>query len=87
MFIALVWRGGIVLLTTPHAVLLSVWIGVLGCLCPVSSNRCLINTASCALTYRAPSSASAALEITVPSIFSTLSTAPLFGGSSVSLVQ
>ena len=81
MSIALVRRGWMLFVTTPNAVLLSVCIGVGGCLCPISSSSCLIATASHALMYRAPSSASAALDMTVLIILDMFNTAPLFGGS------
>ena len=69
------------LVTTPCAVLLSVWIAVGGCLWPNSLRRCRMGIASWALMYSAPSSASAALDMTAVSIFEMLSTAPLSGGS------
>ena len=55
--------GGLVL-TTPPAVELSTWTGDGGCGCPVSSNMFLMCTASLALMNSAPSSASAADDIT-----------------------
>ncbi len=61
--------------------LLSVWIGVGGCLWPISSRRCRMGIASRALMYRAPSSASAALDMTALSILEMFRTAPLLGGS------
>ena len=71
--------------TTPNAVLLSVCIGVRGCLCPISFRSCRIATALHALMYNAPSSASAALDMTDLMIWDMFSTAPLFGGLSVSI--
>ena len=87
MSMGLVRFGWIVLFTTPHAVELSTWIGVGGCLCPNSSSRCRIGTASRALMYSAPSSASAADDMTALMIWETVNTAPLFGGSSLSSKQ
>jgi hypothetical protein len=82
MSIALVQRGWMLLVTTPRAVLLSVWMGMGGCLCPISSRRCRMGIASRAFMYSAPSSALAALDMTALSILEMLSTAPLLGGSS-----
>ena len=87
MSIALVRRGCMLLLTTPNAVLLSVCMGVFGCLCPISCRRLRIGTASHALMYNAPNSASAALDMTPFMIFDMLRIAPLLGGSSVSPVK
>ena len=87
MSIDLVRRGCMLLLTTTNAVLLSVCIGVFGCLCPISCNRFRIGTASQALMYIAPNSASAALDMTAVIIFDILSIAPLVGGSSASVVR
>ena len=81
MSIALVLFGWILLDTTPIAVLLPVCIGVLGCLCPNSSKVFLMGTASLALKYIPPSSASAADDITALIIFATVCTAPLLGGT------
>ena len=67
--------------------LLSVWIGVLGCLWPISLSSWRIGIASRALMYSAPSSASAALDMTAFRILEMLRIAPLFGGSLVSLEQ
>jgi hypothetical protein len=49
MSIALVHRGWMLLLTTPCAVLLSVWMGVGSCLWPISLNSSHIGIASRAL--------------------------------------
>lgn len=81
MSIGLVRLGWIVLLTTPRAVELSVCIGVGGCLCPISLRRCRIGTASRELMKRAPSSASAADDITALMIWAIVSTAPLLRGA------
>ena len=53
----------LVLLTTPAAVVLSVWMGVIGCFHPISDNVRRMGTSSFAVTYRAPISASAADDI------------------------
>ena len=81
MSIALVCFGWIVLVTTPNAVELSIWIGVLGWGCPISSNKTRMGTASLALIYNAPSSASAAEDITASIIVDRFRTAPLLGGN------
>ena len=73
--------------TTPSAVVLSTWIGVGGCGCPILISMCHIGTASQALMYSAPSSASAADDITAFMIYDTASTTPLLAGNSSSLVQ
>ena len=64
--------------------MLSVCIGVLGCGCPISSNVIRIGTASLALMYRAPSSASAADVMTALMICTIVRTDPLLGGNGVS---
>ena len=74
----------ILLLINPFAVELSVWIGVRGWGCPISLSVFRIGTAVRALRKRAPSSASAAEDITLRMIFDTFNTAPLLGGFSVS---
>jgi hypothetical protein len=61
--------------------------GVLGCLWPISARSWRIGTASLALMYSAPSSASAALDMTALSILEMLRTAPLLGGSLTLLEQ
>ena len=81
MSIALVRLGWMLLSTTPTAVLLSICIGVLGCLCPSSYSVILAGTASRALINIAFNSASAADDITALMIWAVLSTAPLLGGS------
>ena len=68
----------------PSAVELSVWIGVLGCLCPISSKIFLILTPFFALINNAPSSASAADDMTALMISATFKMAPLFGGKGTS---
>ncbi len=67
--------------------LLLVWIGVLGCLWPISSSSWRIGIALRALMYSAPSSPSAALDMTAFRILEMLRIAPLFGGSLVLLEQ
>ena len=86
MIIALVRFGWILLDTTLIAVLLSVCIGVLGCLCPNNSFKVfLTGTASLALKYNAPSLVSATEDMTALIIFVTVvCTAPLLGGTSES---
>ena len=75
----------IFLLTTPKAVLLSVCIGVGGCLCPMISSACRAGIASLQFMKRAPSSASAAEDITTLMIWETVRMAPLFAGMASSL--
>ena len=81
MSIALVRCGWMLWLTTPQAVALSVWMGVLGCLWPISPRSWRIGTASFVLIYSAPSSALAALDMMALSILEMLRMAPLLGGS------
>ena len=80
MSIALVRFGWTLLLTTPSAVELSVWIGVGGCLWPISLRMARMYTASRAMMYKAPSLALAADDITFLMIWAMLRTAPLFCG-------
>jgi hypothetical protein len=87
MSMALVYRGWMLLLTTPNAVVLSVWMGVLGCLWPISVRSWCIGTASHALMYSALSSASAALDMTALNILVMLRMAPLLGGLSTLVEQ
>ena len=68
-------------LTTPIAVVLSVFIDVGGCLCTISLSQCFSGMDSLQFIYRYPSLASAAEEITTFMICATLRMAPLFGGS------
>jgi hypothetical protein len=75
------------LLMTPNAVVLSVWMGVLGCLWPISVRSWRIGAASHALMYSAPSLASAALDMAALSILEMLRTAPLLGGLSTLVGQ
>ena len=83
---ALVRRGWMLWLPTPQAVVLSVWMGVLVCLWPISARSWCIGTASFALMYSAPSLALAALDMMALSILEMLRTAPLLG-ESLTLVE
>jgi hypothetical protein len=80
MSMAFVCCGRMLLLRTPNAVLLSVSMGVLGCLWPNSLRSWCIDTALQALMYNAPSSALAAPDMTAFRILETLCTAPLLHG-------
>ena len=66
--------------TTPSAVVLSVCIGVGGCLCPISSRVCCAGIASRQLMESASSSASAAEDMIVLITCDVVSKEPLFGG-------
>jgi hypothetical protein len=57
MSIALVRFGYIFALMTASAIALSVWMGVAGCLCPISSKIIRMYTASRANMYNAANSA------------------------------
>ena len=74
--------GRILLVSSACAVELSVWMGVLGCVCPNSSSVCRMDTAVLALMNNAPSSASAADDITALIICEMFNTAPLLMGIS-----
>ena len=87
MSIALVLLGWMFLLATPTAVLLSTCMGVWGCLCLISSRVVRTGIASRALMNIAPTSASAAEDITALISWAMVSTAPLFGGYSSWLEQ
>ncbi len=80
MSIAFVCQGCILLLTTPHAVLLSVLMGVRGWMWPISVRSWHIGTASRTLMYNAQSSASAAKDITALMIWEMLRTVSLLCG-------
>ena len=82
MSIAFNALGIILLVRRSFADLLSVWIGVRGWGCPSSSRVCRMATAVFALMNRAPSSASAADDITAHIICEMLRTAPLLSGMS-----
>ena len=58
-------RWMMVLLTTPTAAELSVWIGDRVCFQPISINVWRVGTISLAVMYSAPSSASAAEDIKI----------------------
>ena len=75
------------LLTTPSAVVLSVCIGVGGCLCPIYSSVVLSGTAPRKLMNSTQSSSSAVEDMTVLMILEIVVTALLFGGSAVSSVM
>jgi hypothetical protein len=75
--------GRILLVSRACTVELLVWTGVRICGCPISSSVCHIETAISALMNNAPSSASAADDITALIIYNILSTtAPLLAGMS-----
>ena len=69
------------LVTTLSAVVLSVCIGVGGCLCPIVSNVCRDGIASLQLIKRDPNSASADEDMTAFMICEMARTDPLFGGT------
>ena len=75
----------IFMLTTPKAVLLSVCISVGGCLCPMISSACRAGIAYLQFIKRAPSSDSAAEDITALMIWYTVRMAPLFADVASSL--
>ena len=81
MSIAFVRLGWILLFMTPSTVVLLVWIGVRGCGWPILVSICLRYTASFAFKNNAPSSASAAKDITAFMIVAFVMIAPLLGGS------
>ena len=78
MSFELVAFGWIFFVTDPNAVVLSVWIGVDGCLWPISSTVFHAGIACCELIYSAPISASAAEVITFFMMFAMFNTDPLF---------
>ena len=65
--------------------MLLVCIGVGGCLCPIISSACRAGIAFLQFMKRAPSSASAAEDITALMIWETVRVAPLFDGMTSSL--
>ena len=69
--------------TTPCAVILSVCIGVGGCVCHISSSDWCDGMAYFQLTKSAPSSASVADDMTALIILSIVNTAPLLGGNAM----
>ena len=70
------------LVTTPSAVVLSVCIGVGGCLWPIVSNAWRDGIASLQLMKSAPKYASAAEDMTAFMICEMVRKDPLFGGTS-----
>ena len=68
------------LVMTPSVVVLSVCIGVGGCLWPIVFNAWRAEIASLQFMKRAPNSASAAKDMTTFMICEIVSTDPLFGG-------
>ena len=82
MSMDLVRFGCILLLMTPSAVELSVWTGIIECLCPISFSIILMYTAYRAMMYRAPILASAADAITFFMICAMARIAPLLAGCS-----
>jgi hypothetical protein len=62
----------------PHA--LSVWIGVAGCGCPISTRAVRSGTASRALWNKAPNSASIAEAIALAMIALMVCMGPFYGG-------
>ena len=72
------------LVTNPSTVVLSFYIGVGGCLCPIVSNAWRAGIASLQLIKRAPNSASAAEYMTAFMICEMVRTDPLFGGAAES---
>ena len=73
-------RWMMVLFTTPAAVELSVWIGDGGCFQPISINVWQTGIISLAVMYSAPSSASAADEMTNLMIWEIVRIAPFHLG-------
>ena len=74
--------GRILLVSSVCAVEFLVWIGVHGCGCPISSSVFCMDTAVLALTNSAPSSTSAADDITAFIICEMFNTTPLLMGIS-----
>ena len=74
----------ILLVTTAQAVVLSVFIVVGGCLCPIISNAWCNGIDYWQLMKRDPSSASAVEHMTALMIWEIVTTAPLFDGMDVS---
>ena len=84
MSMSFVRCGCMLLFTTPRAVVLSVCMGVWGCLWPISASVVLCGIASRALMYNAPNSASVEEDMTALMSWARLSTALLLAGSSQS---
>jgi hypothetical protein len=87
MSMAFVHCGWMLLSMTPNAVLLSVSMGVLGCLWPILLRSWLIGMALWVLMYSAPSSALAVLDMMAFRILETLCMGPLLHGFLESLEQ
>ena len=71
------------LVTTPCAVVLYVYIGVSGCMWPISSSDWRAGMDSLQFIKSAPSSSSAAADMTALMILAIVNTAPLLGGNAV----
>ena len=71
------------LVTTPYAVVLSVCIGVGGCMCPISSRDWYAEMASLQLMNSATSSASVADDMNALMILTIDNTSTLLGGNTV----
>ena len=71
------------LVTTPCAVVLSVCIGVGGCVCPIYSSYWRSGMDSLQLTKSDPRTASAADDMTALMILSIVNTSPLLVGNAV----
>ena len=80
MSIDLVGFGWSFFVTNTNDVVLYVWIGVGGCLWPISSTVVCAGIACRELIYSAPISESAAEVITFLMICAMVKTAPLFAG-------
>ena len=76
----LLFRWMMVLLMTPAAVELSVWIGDGGCFQPISINVWRMRTIYLDVMYSAPSSASAAEDMTNLMIWEILRIGPFHSG-------
>ena len=77
----LVLRGAMVLLMNTSAVVFLVCISVGYCRCPIKISVWQAGMASLQFMYRAPISASSAVEMTSLMIYVTVRTAPFLGGS------
>jgi len=85
MSMGLVCLGCTLPFMTASAIVLSVCIGVGGCLCPNSSSTILMYTASRAIMYSRASSSLVANDMTLLMMCAMFGTAPLFGGMVVLL--
>ena len=77
--------GCILPLHTASSIAVSIYNGVGGCLCPISSSTILMHTTSRAMMYSAASSASVADVMTCLIMWVMLRIAPLFCGIVASL--